>query len=257
MSDFSPDQDELASAYLDGEANADERARVEGDPRLLARVDELRGVREALSAPVTLPTEAERDAMVTAAAGVSNVVDLNVARGRRRLRIASIAAAVLLVLGAAGALIRAASTQSETKFETVAGSIGSTAAGEATAARAAGPAAGTNPFATASGRAVLGSFADRSSLVAATQSQVHNPALDQRKQESGTPAAPTANDNATTTAPSCLVPAPRDSTNELYAATAALEGRVVQIDVFTLADGSLTLVVTDAATCAAVFSQSV
>jgi hypothetical protein len=53
------------------------------------------------------------------------------------------------------------------------------------------------------------------------------------------------------------VPPPADAANEAYAATAVLEGRLVQVDVFTLADGSLMLIVTDAATCAQVFNQPV
>ena len=40
--DQQPDAAELASAYLDGEATADERARVEADPILLAEVERLR-----------------------------------------------------------------------------------------------------------------------------------------------------------------------------------------------------------------------
>ncbi len=39
----------LASAYLDGDVTADERARVEGDPALLAEVERLRSVRALLS----------------------------------------------------------------------------------------------------------------------------------------------------------------------------------------------------------------
>jgi hypothetical protein len=39
----------LASAYLDGDVTADERARVEGDPELLAEVDRLRSARMLLA----------------------------------------------------------------------------------------------------------------------------------------------------------------------------------------------------------------
>ena len=52
---------ELASAYLDGEATADERARVESDAALLAEVERLRRVRDAVAeippAPVGRPRE--------------------------------------------------------------------------------------------------------------------------------------------------------------------------------------------------------
>ena len=60
------DPDELASAYLDGAASAEETIQVESDPALLARVDELRAVRQALG---ELPPvdAARRDAAVDAA----------------------------------------------------------------------------------------------------------------------------------------------------------------------------------------------
>lgn len=48
---FSPD-DEIVSAVLDGEATADERARVEDDPELARRLAELRGVSAAVAEPV-------------------------------------------------------------------------------------------------------------------------------------------------------------------------------------------------------------
>ena len=67
MSDLPFPDDELVSAYLDGEADADERARVEGDPALMARADELRRVRELVRAPVTEPAAADVDRAVAAA----------------------------------------------------------------------------------------------------------------------------------------------------------------------------------------------
>jgi arginine/ornithine N-succinyltransferase beta subunit len=124
MSEFSPEQDELASAYLDGAATIEEQALVESDPALLARVDELRSVRDALAEPVVPATAAERDATISAAVGATNVVAIDTARGQRRLRIASIAAAIVLVLGAAGILIRAAGSGSTKKFDAVAAAPG-------------------------------------------------------------------------------------------------------------------------------------
>ena len=263
MTDFSPEQDELASAYIDGEVSADERAMVDADPALLARVAELRSVRETLAEPTASPTEAERDAVISAALRSANVVDIRVAQGHRRLRIASIAAAILVVLGAAGLLLRAAGDHTNTKFEAVAGSIGSASDTSAEAGQATRAAAAPNPATGAfsvTGRPDLGSFTDRSALTAAAQSQVHNPALTQQKGASTVP--PSADAAGGTgagggTAPTCLVPAPPAAVNEVYAATAILQGRTVQIDVFTIADGSLTLVVTDAATCTEDFTQSV
>jgi hypothetical protein len=250
---FSTEQDELASAYLDDHVTLEERARVEGDPALLIRVEELRSVRDALATPVESPSAEAREAAIQTASRASNVVDLDIASARRRLRVFSIAAAILLVLGAAGLLIRTVGSQSEDKFQTVAGAIGS-AAGGPTAEKAtqAGGSATGSAFSTTD-RPVLGSFTDRSSLAAAAQTQVHSPTVKQ----ADAAGAPAAADSPTTTTPMCLVPSPPNATNEIYAATAVLQGRVVQVDVFTLADGSLMLVVTDAASCAQVFTQPV
>src|SRR3954465_13926377 len=109
MTDFDPDRsdadDELASAYLDDEVTADERARVEGDPALLARVDGLRSARDALrAASFEAVTETRRDEAIRAAIGQSPLIALAAARSRRRVQVASIAAAVVLVLAVAGVL---------------------------------------------------------------------------------------------------------------------------------------------------------
>lgn len=57
MSDHTPTPDdaldELVSAVLDGEADPDERARVEADPDLRRRLEELRSVRDLVAEPVT------------------------------------------------------------------------------------------------------------------------------------------------------------------------------------------------------------
>jgi hypothetical protein len=58
--------DELVSAYLDGEADAAERARVEADPDLQARVEVLARVRAAVQSPVPVDP-ARREAALTAA----------------------------------------------------------------------------------------------------------------------------------------------------------------------------------------------
>jgi len=60
-------RDELASAYLDGEATSDERALVEADAPLLARVEELRAVRRTLATPVAARPDAAVDAAIAAA----------------------------------------------------------------------------------------------------------------------------------------------------------------------------------------------
>src|SRR5690349_6571253 len=60
--------DELVSAVLDGEATADERARVEADPAARARLAELTTVRDRVAAPVTVPADA-RERAISAALG--------------------------------------------------------------------------------------------------------------------------------------------------------------------------------------------
>jgi hypothetical protein len=264
MSDLSPD--ELASAYVDGEVSADERAQVEGDPELLARVDELRAVQRALAAPVEPPPEAYRDAAIAAALGgatTASVIDLDAARARRRMRLATIAAAIVVVLGVAGVLVRAATDHKATKFEAVSGSVATTTLSpraEQGAGAATGPAANTGADSIA--RDDLGSFTDRSSLAAAAQTRVHGQAVDQTKAAaSASSFAQASREGAPPYGPgpgqSCPVPPPPDTSYVTYAATAVLGGRPVLVDVFTIADGSLVLVVTDAATCSQVFSQPV
>lgn len=104
MTDHDPLLDELVSAYLDDEATADEVARVESDPRLLARVDELRTV--SLAVGITSPTSdtGDRDAVIARAVRELDqpVESLAAARATRTTsprvwRIAGIAAAIALV----------------------------------------------------------------------------------------------------------------------------------------------------------------
>ena len=61
----------LASAYLDGEATPDERARVEADPALLGEVERLRAVRITLldASWFERPGDAAREAAIEAALG--------------------------------------------------------------------------------------------------------------------------------------------------------------------------------------------
>ncbi|HEY1278027.1 MAG TPA: hypothetical protein VGF22_00045 [Acidimicrobiales bacterium] len=102
MSDPSDDQrDELASAYLDGEATAAERARVEADPELVRRVAQLGVVRAALGAPGPSAGAETRDhAIATALAAASppaaTVTPIERHRSSRR---------ALTILGAAAAAV--------------------------------------------------------------------------------------------------------------------------------------------------------
>src|SRR4051812_40266876 len=167
MSDVT--DDELASAYLDGEATDAERARVEHDPALLARVDRMRAARDALaSAPLDEPDEAAKDAAIRTAvtASEATVIDLRRERVRRGVRIASIAAAVMVVVGAAGLLIRlAADSSSSTKS--------STAAANSVPPPSSGPAAAggaeTSVAESPTSAASLGTFADATALTSAVR----------------------------------------------------------------------------------------
>ena len=107
--------DELASAYIDGEASPAEVARVDADPELQARVAGLRTVAAAVAQPVH-PSRAEvRDAAIAAALAAApartartepiEVTDLARVRDRRRHGrtrpwALSVAAAVLVALAA-------------------------------------------------------------------------------------------------------------------------------------------------------------
>jgi hypothetical protein len=112
MSEFDPHpDDEVVSAYLDGEATAEEVQRVENDPILLKRLEDLRLVTRAVAGPagVTDPTSRDRAvAHAIAAARASdeeellaaNVVSLRAERHRRRRTavVAAAAAGLLLLL---------------------------------------------------------------------------------------------------------------------------------------------------------------
>ena len=65
MNDLTPqERDELASAYLDGEATAEERAMVESDSDLLARVEHLRHAAKEVASPAA---EAGREEIIAQA----------------------------------------------------------------------------------------------------------------------------------------------------------------------------------------------
>ena len=105
--------DELASAYLDGEATTEEATLVESDPGLQARVEELRAVRDLVAAPVEVPSEEVRDQMIAQALDHrAPVVSLESAR--RRLRAIPPQARVIL---AAAAVVAAIALVGVTIFE--------------------------------------------------------------------------------------------------------------------------------------------
>jgi len=110
----SPDLDEILSAYIDGLASGDETARIESDPVLLARADELRATARAVAQPVTPPEPAAVDAAIAKALGQSatavNVTSLATHRQPRQRRVLVVAAAAAVVAFGflAGAVLLAA-----------------------------------------------------------------------------------------------------------------------------------------------------
>lgn len=110
--DLTPQElDELASAYLDGEATPEEAALVESDPRMQTLVEELQAVRDLVAAPVEMPSDEMRDQMIAVALDHrAPVVPLD--RARRWLRtippqgrVILAAAAVVAVIAVVGVTI--------------------------------------------------------------------------------------------------------------------------------------------------------
>ncbi len=102
---------ELASAYLDDEASPSERAEVEGDEMLMARVEQLRAVRDRVADSVAAPLSEQRDRQIQVA-----LESVSVPQSRRELRhldtrprqpqrLMALAAAVVIVAAAVGAVL--------------------------------------------------------------------------------------------------------------------------------------------------------
>jgi hypothetical protein len=113
MNDNTDALDELVSRYLDAEATADETARVESDPELLARADAMRSAIEAVAAPVDIPMidlDQRRTIALDASSTSTGITDLSAARAHRierRNRFVAVAAAVVLLAVAFTAIQRA------------------------------------------------------------------------------------------------------------------------------------------------------
>ena len=103
MNDNTDALDELVSRYLDAEVTADEAARVESDPELLARADAMRSAIEAVAAPVDIPMidlDQRRTIALDASSTSTGITDLSAARARRierRNRFVAVAAAGVLL----------------------------------------------------------------------------------------------------------------------------------------------------------------
>ncbi|MCY3634266.1 MAG: hypothetical protein OXH23_01500 [bacterium] len=112
--EMTPQQmDELASAYLDGEATPEEAAVVESDPRLQELVEELRAVHDLMATPVELPSDEVRDHMIAQALDHRAPV-VSLEKARRRLRDVPPQARVIL---AAAAVVAAIAVVGVTLFD--------------------------------------------------------------------------------------------------------------------------------------------
>ena len=112
MTDMTPIDDELISAYLDDEVTATERASIEADADSMARVAELRVGRDAVATPVTSLADADCDRLIAAALAASDtspaVTSMAMARDSRNWSwrpLVAVAAAVA-VIGLAVPVIR-------------------------------------------------------------------------------------------------------------------------------------------------------
>lgn len=113
MNDNTDALDKLVSRYLDAEVTADEAARVESDPELLARADAMRSAIEAIVAPIDIPMlelDHRRTIALDASSTSTGITDLSAARARRierRNRFVAVAAAIVLLAVAFTAIQRA------------------------------------------------------------------------------------------------------------------------------------------------------
>ncbi|MYA85651.1 MAG: hypothetical protein F4Y12_08725 [Acidimicrobiaceae bacterium] len=112
MSDEQFREDELVSAYLDGEATPAEIAEVEQNDALMARVEQLRSVRDAVAAPVAPMPAERREQMISAALAVADAENAQrrearivPIRRRRETLLAVAAAAILLAAVVSAGLI--------------------------------------------------------------------------------------------------------------------------------------------------------
>jgi hypothetical protein len=106
MTDDQSARDELASAYMDDALAPAERAHVESDPQLMARVRQLSAVRAMVATAGPAPDADQREAAVRAALQAAQewtqrAVPLDARRQRARVGLGALAAAAAVVLAVA------------------------------------------------------------------------------------------------------------------------------------------------------------
>lgn len=270
------ERDELASAYLDGEATPAERALVEGDPDLQARVAAMAEVRASLqAAPAPAPPATDQVAAALDAARAPGgllasaeprpadapeeaaVVPLAARRGEgRRLRYLAVAAAVVVAALAVPLLGRvldqaddqAASIDVAGRADDAREAAGADGAGEAadTLAEAdADAGAALSPGASQLAATDLGAHPDLDALLDAVDAR-----LQAQEVDAGAASTVAIDGATTTTAAACAgeveVPAGHEVT---LTATATVDGVGVVVVVHRAPAGRPTVVVADAETC--------
>ena len=158
MSDEQFREDELVSAYLDGEATPAEIAEVEQDDALMARVELLRSVRDVVAAPVAPMPAERRDQMISAALAVADAENTQ----RRETRIVPVRQRRETLLAVAAAAILLAAVVSAGLIASRGGDESAEMADEATAAPDAGVMAEAAPADTAAPAEAAMAMADDS-----------------------------------------------------------------------------------------------
>jgi hypothetical protein len=171
--------DELVSAYLDGEVTPEEMAAVEASPVLLARVEQLRAVVTTVaSVPLASAPDAARETSIAAALAAAEVrfeiTDLAAERARRRLRVLSIAAAVLVAIAVGAGLLAQAGRDSGTTSTAAKTSVASSSSSAERSSSAGSAAADQAPTADAFALSTndLGAFDDTTDLVSAVRGRL-------------------------------------------------------------------------------------
>jgi anti-sigma factor RsiW len=171
MTDQPPTDIELASAYLDGEVSPDERARVEADPELMAQVDELRAIAEALRGgltPLTDDRAAEQRRRAIQAGRAAPPAAPAAPRRRTWLPAPVAAAAVIVVIALVGVwlLVAAGGGGSNDDLSSAGSSSGARTESAPTQASTTSSGSAT-PTGAGTGLTDLGAFSTRAGLTAA------------------------------------------------------------------------------------------
>lgn len=246
----SHDDDELLSAYLDGEATAEETARVDGDPRLQARLRELEAAATLVGSPVERVPPTVRDAAISSAlaaadrsseddtAAAAPVVHLD-SRRRKQWALASVAAVVLLVVIATARMLQPSDNASTTALNQSESKAAPTTLG----APAAAEQATTADRATAASPSYIGAFPSTSALVSGTRSLLEARPAAAPTGAAGAAATASDSSSAFAAAPGCSPDADRGTV--VFDGTATLDGQPVLVIVQQDAAGARLLSILD------------